>query len=90
LSEETDAVIVVVSEENGMLSHAYKGQLVRGVTAEELRSFLTSVLLQPEKPHGAIDWVRRQFGAERLKPTPAVVTKHPPRPSYEKPKGSTS
>jgi diadenylate cyclase len=90
LSEETDAVIVVVSEENGMLSHAYKGQLVRGVTTEELRSFLTSVLLQPEKPHGTIDWVRRQLGGERLKPTPAVVTKHPPKPSYEKPKGTNS
>lgn len=77
LSEETDAVIVVVSEENGMISHAYKGQLVRGVTAEELRSFLTSVLLQPEKPHNAFDWVRRLF-AERNKVTPAVVTKHAP------------
>ena len=51
LSEETDAVIVVVSEETGMISHAYKGQLVRGVTLEELRAFLTSVLLQPAKSH---------------------------------------
>ena len=83
LSEETDAVIVIVSEENGTISHAYKGQLVRGVTPEELRSFLTSVLLQPEKPHGAIEWIRRGFG-ERAKPAPVVVTKHPPRPSYEK------
>ena len=30
LSEETDAVIVVVSEETGLISYAYKGQLVRG------------------------------------------------------------
>jgi diadenylate cyclase len=79
LSEETDAVVVVVSEENGMVSHAYKGQLVRGITSEELRSFLTSVLLQPEKPHGTIDWIRRWFG-ERLKTTPAVVGKPAPRP----------
>ncbi len=79
LSEETDAVVVVVSEENGMISHAYKGQLVRGVTAEELRSFLTSVLLQPEKRHGVIEWVRRKFG-ERIKTGPAVVTKSEPRP----------
>ena len=35
LSEETDAVIVVVSEENGMISHAYKGQLMRGVIGSE-------------------------------------------------------
>src|SRR5438477_5233082 len=33
LSEETDAVIVVVSEETGAVSYAYKGQLTRGVTA---------------------------------------------------------
>lgn len=82
LSEETDAVIVVVSEENGTISHAYKGQLVRGVTAEELRSFLTSVLLKPEKPHGALEWLRRWFG-ERPKTSPAVVTKHEPRPTKQ-------
>jgi diadenylate cyclase len=34
LSEETDAVIVVVSEESGAISYAYKGELVRGVTLE--------------------------------------------------------
>ena len=82
LSEETDAVVVVVSEENGAISHAYKGQLVRGVTAEELRSFLTSVLLKPEKPHGALEWLRRWFG-ERSKTSPAVVTKHEPRPTKQ-------
>src|SRR5216684_2450176 len=47
LSEETDAVVVAVSEETGAISYAYKSQLVRGVTAEELRAFLTSVLLTP-------------------------------------------
>src|SRR5215472_12459675 len=56
LSEETDAVVVVVSEETGAISYAYKGQLVRGITAEELRAFLTSVLLPQEKPHGTIEW----------------------------------
>ena len=81
LSEETDAVIVVVSEENGMISHAYKGQLVRGVTAEELRSFLSSVLLKSDKPHGAVQWLRRTFG-ERSS-GPAVVTKHEPRPTKQ-------
>ena len=80
LSEETDAVIAVVSEETGMVSHAYKGQLVRGVTLEELRSFLTSVLLQPAKTHGAIEWLRARMG-ERPKPGPAVVTKSEPRPA---------
>jgi len=47
LSEETDAVVVAVSEETGAVSYAYRGQLVRGVTLEELRAFLTSVLVTP-------------------------------------------
>ena len=50
LSEETDAVVVVVSEETGAISYAYKGQFVRGVTLEELRAFLTSVLVEPAHP----------------------------------------
>ena len=44
LSEESDAVVVAVSEESGMISYAYRGQLIRGISADELRSFLTSIL----------------------------------------------
>jgi diadenylate cyclase len=63
LSEETDAVVVVVSEETGSVSHVYKGQLVRGVTPEELRSFLTSVLVQPAKSRSAVEWLRKRFNS---------------------------
>ena len=80
LSEETDAVIVAVSEESGMISHAYKGQLVRGVTLEELRAFLTSVIVQPEKARSGVEWLRNRFG-QRYKPHAAVITKHEPRPA---------
>lgn len=45
LTEETDAVVVVVSEETGAISYAYRGQLQRGVSLEELRSFLSSVFV---------------------------------------------
>lgn len=45
LSEETDAVLVVVSEENGAVSYAHKGEFQRGVSLEDLRSFLSSVLV---------------------------------------------
>ena len=82
LSEETDAVIVVVSEETGMISHAYKGQLVRGVSLEELRAFLTSVLVQPVKSRSAVEWLRTRFG-ERHKPGPVVITKNEPRPALK-------
>jgi diadenylate cyclase len=81
LSEETDAVIVVVSEETGMVSYAHKGQLVRGVTLEELRAFLTSVILRPAKTHGLVQWLRAQLGEPHRAAGPAVITKHEPRPA---------
>jgi diadenylate cyclase len=82
LTEETDAVVVVVSEENGKMSHAYKGQLVRGVTLEELRAFLTSQLIRPAKSHTIIDWLRSHL-SERYKPSSAVITKNEPRPELK-------
>lgn len=66
LSEETDAVIVVVSEETGMISYAYKGHLVRGVTIEELRSFLSSVFIVRAKART----LRGRFRAWRLNRVP--------------------
>ncbi len=56
LSEESDAVVVVVSEETGSIAYAYRGQLVRGITVEELRAFLTSVLVRQVEPRS---WWRR-------------------------------
>ena len=72
LSEETDAVVVVVSEESGMISYAYRGELVRGLTVEELRAFLSSVLLQPGKQRTLLDRARawllsNQFRARAVK-----------------------
>jgi len=81
LSEETDAVIVVVSEENGMISHAYKGQLVRGVTLEELRAFLTSVILRPARTNNFANWLRSLFSQQNKPSGPAVITRHEPRPA---------
>jgi len=83
LSEETDAVVIVVSEETGMISHAYKGQLVRGVTLEELRAFLTTVLVQPNKSRGIIEWGRNRF-REHHKPGAAVILRHESRPPAKK------
>jgi diadenylate cyclase len=72
LSEETDAVIVAVSEETGAISHAYKGQFVRGVTLEELRAFLTSVLIVPGRSRNWLGWIR-SWVLRRLKPTSNVL-----------------
>jgi len=76
LSEETDAVVVVVSEETGSISHAYKGQLVRGVSAEQLRAFLTSILIQPSKRHNILRLFRpREEPAKEASPT--LVSQQP-------------
>ena len=66
LSEESDAIVVVVSEETGLVSYAYKGQLVRGVSLEDLRAFLSSILVSAERPRSALGRLR----ALRQKKTP--------------------
>jgi len=58
LSEETDAPVIIVSEETGAISYAYKGQLVRAVSIEELRAFLTSVIVRPTRGPGLLNWLR--------------------------------
>ena len=61
LTEETDALVVVVSEETGTISVAYKGRLRRGLDAERLERFLCSVLLKSRTgvPKTATSRVRR-------------------------------
>lgn len=80
LSEETDAAIVVVSEETGMLSYAHKGQLVRGVTVEELRAFLVSVTLRPTRANPLGRWLRLWLNITARTAGPAVITRREPRP----------
>jgi len=78
LSEETDAAVVIVSEETGTVSYAYRGRLVRGITLEELRSFLTSVLVRDARPHKLADAFRWLY---RSRTSPGVETAHRSRPA---------
>lgn len=53
LSDETDAVIVVVSEETGTISVSHEGRLIQNLDENHLRSFLSGLLLRAHKPeHG--------------------------------------
>jgi diadenylate cyclase len=74
LSEETDALVVVVSEETGSISHAFRGQLVRGVSLEELRAYLTSMLVTPAQSRGWLRWVKA-WNRERVRPGAVLVAK---------------
>ena len=51
MSQESDAVVVVVSEETGDISVAERGQLIRKLTAEGLRGLLIELLGRGESPH---------------------------------------
>lgn len=58
LSEETDAVVVVVSEESGAISYGYRGELKRAVTVEELRAFLTGLFVKRVRARTWVDNAR--------------------------------
>ena len=40
ISEATDSLTIIVSEETGQISYAYRGELTRGVSGEELKERL--------------------------------------------------
>jgi diadenylate cyclase len=78
LTEETDAIVVAVSEENGAVSYAYRGQLTRGVSLEELRAFLTGLLVPAAKSKKVATWLRRGFAeppSPEPTPAPALLAK---------------
>ena len=49
LSEVSDAIIIVVSEETGIISIARECELTRGFTAESLRKYLVKEILKEDK-----------------------------------------
>src|SRR3989475_3443019 len=73
LAEETDAVVIAVSEETGAISYAHKALLTRGVSLEDLRAFLTSVLVRAPKTRSLTEWFRSsRFAGSNAAPRPAV------------------
>jgi diadenylate cyclase len=48
LTEENDAVAIVVSEETGRISIVSDGQIERGLSGDELRARLRALLLHRE------------------------------------------
>jgi diadenylate cyclase len=77
ITEETDAITIVVSEETGSISVAYRGRLRRGLDEDRLRRVLTSVLLS-EKSRGTttgksrFQWLHaiNPFAAKKEEPLP--------------------
>lgn len=61
VSEATDSLTVIVSEETGKVSVAYEGQLERGFSADDLKARLQQILNKQdeEKPKGKRIWKGR-------------------------------
>ena len=89
LSEETDALIVVVSEESGLISVAHNGKLIRYPDTEEasrsaiLRWVRKAMPQQKTTAEAFADWLRRRrekhprlFGRN---PPPAPPVSEPPK-----------
>lgn len=76
ISEQTDAVVVVVSEETGLISIANSGRLVRSMDEAKLRKVL-AILLRSGSP-GAPTWLRPGRGGEQ---SPAGARPGPARSS---------
>jgi diadenylate cyclase len=87
ISEQTDAIVVVVSEETGSISLVMRGRIERNLTEEQLRRRIFN-LIRPQAPRQRMPLLRRslegrwQLGAdqepEAVEPVERVVP--PPRP----------
>lgn len=74
LTEDSDAVVVVVSEETGDISVAQRGHLVQGLDSEGLRAFLATTLAPgARRGNWLTDWIRRGIEALNVRDRPAAA-----------------
>jgi len=73
ISEQTDAVVIVVSEETGSISLVVRGRIERNLTEEQLRRRIFN-LIRPQAPRRAVPFLRRsvegRWQVERAGPDP--------------------
>ena len=60
MSESSDAVVLIVSEETGAISVAIDGMLKRHLAAQTLQKLLTQELIGEEKQRSVLDIIKRK------------------------------
>ncbi len=58
MSEESDSLVIAVSEETGAISTAFKGQLVQGISLKKLRGTLNTVFVTPIRNRSFKGWIK--------------------------------
>jgi len=76
MSEESDSLVIIVSEETGAISTAYKGQLVRGISQPKLRATLTSVFVTPIRNRSIRGWLKSLKNKPATPPLETKATHH--------------
>lgn len=62
ITENSDAVVLIVSEENGVISVARGGRLRRFLDAKEVEKLLLNLYLKPEDETGRFSWLKKLLG----------------------------
>ena len=75
LSEHTDALIIIVSEELGILSVAYNGQIYRGLKIDELKDLLDVVSQESSKVDEAISTMGSQQEIDKAAVAPRSIVR---------------
>ncbi|MEZ4314346.1 MAG: diadenylate cyclase CdaA [Polyangiaceae bacterium] len=84
ITEETDAVVVVVSEERGTISFCFSGNIVQNLDAESLRSALLGLLGRAgRKPKPGAKQAKVDSLASVVTPRSVPPTSRPPAPAAE-------
>ncbi len=67
MSEESDSLVIAVSEETGAISTALKGQLIQGISLKKLRGTLNTMFVTPIRNRSFKRWIKS------LNPRPAAT-----------------
>jgi diadenylate cyclase len=78
VSEESDAVVLVVSEETGMISLSVDGNLLRGLSGDDLRRRLTELLNPGESPVN-VPQIRKTVSNAFMRVRPGKVSEDEPK-----------
>ena len=67
MSEQSDAMILVVSEETGTISIARNGELMRYLTVDDVKEILRTAIFRPHAavPNSLVDKIKSLWGGEK-------------------------